>query len=359
MDVSQINQPLPITPLIRGHIDVFEPAAGNQARLRGWVFRPDTAIERVEVGLGGHPWVSPFPLQERPDVQAAYENSLGPLPHLLSSGFDIAAPLPPEISANSNPIITLTPYDSKGERLDPLHTYFFDLQTELARSPQPPLDLQERVGGSKDFLHVAAQLANLLLTCIGKYRPLWEPGDILDWGCGCGRVINQLMKLIVPGRIHGCDIDVAAIKWDQAHLSGPTFSRIDPYPPTSYPDGKFDVIYGISVMTHLDEEAQLVWLAELQRIARPGAILALSVIGEELRKTNMPAELSAEYDAKGFATFVPNYSEMLAPFSHQGYYKETYHSLDYIRETWGKFFEVLECVETKHQDIILLRRIER
>jgi hypothetical protein len=108
-------------------------------------------------------------------------------------------------------------------------------------------------------------------------------------------------------------------------------------------------------MTHLDEEAQLAWLKELQRIARPGAILALSVIGHDLRGTNMPADLAPTYVEKGFAAFVPGYSDLLAEFSHPGYYKEAYHSLDYIVSTWGRFFEILEYVETRHQDIVLLR----
>jgi SAM-dependent methyltransferase len=297
-----------------------------------------------------------LPLQERPDVRAAYcEMTTAESVDLGWSGFDVTAPLPDELPVSTEPVICLTPLLADGLRLDSIHTYFHDLQQDLQHLPQPPKELQDRIGGSDVFLSVAGQLTSIILSAIGRYRSFCEPGIILDWGCGCGRVMGQMMKLVALDRLHGCDIDAEAISWDQQNLLGPHFRRIEPYPPTTYPDDFFDIIYGISVMTHLDEETQLAWLRELQRISRPGAILALSVIGENLRKDKMPAELLGPYDKRGFATYVPDYSDSLAEHSHRGYYKESYHRRDYLAATWGQFFEILECVETKHQDLILLR----
>jgi len=68
--------------------------------------------------------------------------------------------------------------------------------------------------------------------------------------------------------------------------------------------------------------------------------VALSVIGENLAKANMLAELAKTFHETGFASFVPSYSGMLAPFSNEGYYRETYHSFAYIEKTWGKFFDI-------------------
>ena len=99
----------------------------------------------------------------------------------------------------------------------------------------------------------------------------------------------------------------------------------------------------------------MLWLAELQRIANRGGILVLSVIGEALRSKNMPIAMASEFAQKGFVSTVPNYSELLSEHSHQNYYQEAYHSLDYIASTWGQHFEVLEFVITKHQDLVILR----
>jgi 2-polyprenyl-3-methyl-5-hydroxy-6-metoxy-1,4-benzoquinol methylase len=164
-----------------------------------------------------------------------------------------------------------------------------------------------------------------------------------------------MMKFVPPNRLYGCDIDSEAISWSKGNISGPEFTHVNPYPPTPYLPRTFDVVYGISVMTHLDEKTQLAWLEELTRITRPNAILALSIIGEDLRKTNMPPSVAEEFREKGFASFVPTYSTMLATFADDQYYQEAYHSLEYIAATWGRFFHVLECIETKHQDIIILK----
>jgi hypothetical protein len=108
-------------------------------------------------------------------------------------------------------------------------------------------------------------------------------------------------------------------------------------------------------MTHLAEETQMLWLKELQRITRDGALLALSVAGDKLRAATMPPTLAREFADYGFAAYVPNYSDSLSQFSHEGYYQEAYHSLPYIQSNWGRYFDVIEYVETDHQDIVILR----
>ena len=293
-------------------------------------------------------------MYERPDVEQAFATVIDPRDHVSRSGFDVTALLPMGVEANPKTIVAITPYTPSGLRLDPLRTHLFPCAGETNES-QPPIDLQERVGGSKDFVAIGGNAASLILTYVGKYKRIAEAESILDWGCGCGRVITHMKKFVSPGRLHGCDIDATAIEWDQQNIVGPTFDRVEPYPPTNYSDGCFDIVYGISVMTHLEEQTQLQWLKELKRICRPGAILALSVMGEKLRGTNMPAALTKSFAERGFASFVPNYSHLLTAFSHRDYYQEAYHTLNYIESEWGRYFDILEYVETKYQDIVILR----
>jgi hypothetical protein len=164
---------VPITPVIRGHIDLLEPCAG-QAQLRRWIFRLDTPIDRIDITLQGKPWTSVASLYERADIKAAYEPSIGSYPHISSSGFDVTAPVPEGVEVDSNTVVGITPYIPHGLRLDPLRTYFCAYQDELNNAPQPPEHLQERVGGSKDFIHMAAQIATLVMTCVGKYKPIFN-----------------------------------------------------------------------------------------------------------------------------------------------------------------------------------------
>jgi SAM-dependent methyltransferase len=346
-----------ISPLLQGHIDLFQPLEDGQAQLRGWIFREDTAINRVDIRLHGKAWMEGIQLGNRPDVKDAYEPLIGSRPHLSRSGFDVTALLPEGFETAANTIIEITPYTPTGRRLDPLLTHFCPFNDEVKASPMPPVALQERVGGSSDFIQIGAHAATSIMTYVSKYKPDFLRAKILDWGCGCGRVIAQILRFVPATQLHGCDIDAAAIEWNQQNIPGPEFTRVAPYPPTPYPDDVFDVVYGISVMTHLSEETQKLWLKELKRITRSGAILALSVIGEQLRATNMPASLADDFTKNGFASFVPYYSDMLSEFSHQGYYQEAYHTLDYILRNWTSYFEVLEYVESKHQDIVILRKM--
>ncbi len=346
------NMKMRICSATHAFIDALEWLDHGEVRLRGWIFREDSALASVDIALDDQLWIAGCRLQLRPDVLVAYTPILGRRLHLERSGFDVTAPLPPGFSIRPRTVITLTPSQEDGSQMDSFVTYLGD----GGESELPPVHLQDRIGGSTNFLPVARQLTCFLLTCIGKWKSVFAAEAILDWGCGCGRVIAQLKTLLPPAKLYGCDIDAEAIAWDQENLPGPSFTRIEPHPPTSYQDASFDIVYGVSVMTHLGEEAQHAWLQELRRITRPGGVLALSVIGTDLRATNMPAHLSSQFAADGFVAFVPNYSELLDKHSHAGYYQEAYHSLDYICSVWGKYFEILECVVTGHQDLVLLRR---
>lgn len=356
---DQLVTRTPITSLTRGYIDDFCAMENGRGRLRGWLFRETDPIARVDIKLNGHVWTCGLALYDRPDVQAAYKDSLGVRPHLTRSAFDIIQSLPPGISDFPRTLIEIAPIGDDGRKFDPLLTHFCPIGDRAGAAPVPPIELQERVGDSGNFLLVRANLTTLVMTQLHKYKPDFLSSRILDWGCGCGRVLSQLRKFVPANLLFGCDIDAAAIAWDRDNLPGPAFIHIDPYPPTSYRNEFFQVIYGISVMTHLAEESQLQWLEELQRISAPNAILALSVIGKDLRQTNMPAALRTTFEAKGFVSQVPNYSSIWDKFSHRGYYRESYHSLEYIEGSWGKYFEILEYLQTGHQDLVLLRSHKR
>ncbi|MBV9010103.1 MAG: methyltransferase domain-containing protein [Verrucomicrobia bacterium] len=349
-----ITSSIPVTSLLRGHIDRFV-SSDDSTVIEGWVVHEQFGIERIDIKLGGLTWVSQATLFRRPDVRKTYEPLLaGPRPHLEQAGFKINAPAPQPRPDPATTLVEIVPHLANGRPIESLLTHFCAPDQQFDCLPPPAL--QERVGGAKDFVQIGSQLATLIMTCAAKHKADFLDGNILDWGCGCGRVVAQLSRFIPRARLHGCDIDRATIEWDSENIAGATFTAIPAYPPTEYPDAFFDLIYGISVMTHLSEEAQFAWLEELRRISRPGAIILLSVIGEKLRKTNMPPELENQFRRDGFASFVPGYSGSFTEFSHAGYYRETYHRLDYIERTWGNYFELLEYVETKHQDVVVLRK---
>lgn len=86
------------------------------------------------------------------------------------------------------------------------------------------------------------------------------------------------MRRDIPAQLFGTDIDGESIDWCQSKLGHmATFTVNGFWPPLPFADGFFDVIYSISVFTHLPEDMQTAWLAELRRVAKPGGLLLLTV----------------------------------------------------------------------------------
>ncbi len=102
---------------------------------------------------------------------------------------------------------------------------------------------------------------------------------VLDFGCGCGRVLAYLRREIA-GELTGSDIDGEAIAWCQENLAEVgTFVRNEIMPPLPFPDATFDLTYAVSVFTHLPKRMERAWLRELTRVTKPGGYLLLTTNG--------------------------------------------------------------------------------
>ena len=86
--------------------------------------------------------------------------------------------------------------------------------------------------------------------------------NILDFGCGCSRVLRYLIPFLPQARFCGCDIDPVAIEWNTRNIPSAQYSLVPHLPPTAYLREQFDFIYGLSVFTHLDLPRQILWLEE-------------------------------------------------------------------------------------------------
>lgn len=119
-----------------------------------------------------------------------------------------------------------------------------------------------------------------LVDLVSPYSSL-NQADVLDWGCGPGRLIRHLPELLKEARsFTGTDYNSETIKWCQNHLKGMKFTRNDLMPPLSFEEGSFDLVYGISIFTHLSKAAHETWLNELHRVLRQNGILFLTLHGD-------------------------------------------------------------------------------
>lgn len=156
----------------------------------------------------------------------------------------------------------------------------------------PPARLRVRVAGTADpawFLEGGRLAAETVRQAAARHdRPLDELDALLDFGCGCGRVLRQWRRL--DAAVHGTDPDAAAVDWCRRNLRFAQLQVNGPEPPLAYPDESFDLVYAFSVLTHLPEELQRGWVDELGRVLRPDGLLLLSTHGERYLDRLTPDE---------------------------------------------------------------------
>ena len=114
--------------------------------------------------------------------------------------------------------------------------------------------------------------------------------DILEWGCGPARIIRHLPSIISGGHIYGSDYNVETIEWCREHISDVEFSINGLNPPLDYTPDKFDLIYALSVFTHLSAESHFKWLDEIRRVMRNQGIFVFTTQGDAFEFKLTPTE---------------------------------------------------------------------
>jgi 2-polyprenyl-3-methyl-5-hydroxy-6-metoxy-1,4-benzoquinol methylase len=178
---------------------------------------------------------------------------------------------------------------------------------------------------------------------------------LLDWGCGCGRMAKYLARECT---YTGIDIDREAIEWCRANIRGATFELQSLEAHTKFAGDAFDAAIGISIFTHLREEEQFAWLKELSRVTKPDGVVAVSVnCATSLFNAGNPPQVVERLTTHGFCDTGAE-SILKGVTADDEYYRNIYHTHDYIRETWARDFEILEILPgfvANMQDMVFLR----
>ncbi len=225
----------------------------------------------------------------------------------------------------------------------------------------PPDHLQIRqvggVWGKLFYTEGRVMLDQIARLCEAAGKPFNSAERILDFGCGCGRLLWNFQHIDHRAELWGCDIDGESISWSQSKLGYiGRFSNNPHLPPTEFGNGYFDVIYSVSVFTHLPEELQFAWLCELRRILAPGGIAVISLHGGHYW-SSATEDVRKEVVERGFAYRTGAKTEGLPDF-----YMVAYHSEDYVRARWAWFFEIIEIrpryIHGLHDAVVVRRRAD-
>ena len=249
------------------------------------------------------------------------------------------------------------------QRVDDLEAANAQLRTVVEEAGgllPPPPHLQKRVVGhyTKDFLVGGQAVVHDMENVLSKGgKSLASFNSVLDFGCGCGRVIRYLRKHVGPDHVlWGTDIDPEAISWCQANYRQIAEFEVNPHePPLAFEENHFDLIYSVSIFTHLPEDLQHAWLAELGRIVKPGGYLILTVHGPQHFQL-IPRIRRSEIKRIGFVYVDAGGTEGLPQF-----YQTAFHAPEYIHAVWSQYFEISgihPLAISNHQDAILCRKPE-
>lgn len=233
------------------------------------------------------------------------------------------------------------------------------LSQAYKETPLPPPDLRFRISGTSDdriFVLNGIQGSSQMMSYVQKYDHSKEPG-LLDWGCGCGRYSNHIIKKWPRVLYTGSDIDTEAIAWCNNNIIGGNFVVNSPYVPTSFANEQFSSVIASSVMTHLNKQNQLLWLKEIARILKPGGIFVVSVLG-----FTAAAQISGLKEKMKIKGIVDGYLDpALDGIAPQGYYRDVFQTEKYTRKYWSQFFEIKEYVHAGlmgYQDLVVLEKKE-
>jgi len=142
------------------------------------------------------------------------------------------------------------------------------------------------------------------------------------------------------------------VDWCRENLPFAEVAVNESSPPLPYESSTFDLVYALSVFTHLTEEAQRSWIHECFRVLKPGGHLLISTLGEHYLSLG---RLSAsERAAFGNGELVVLYEG-----SSGTSLCSAYHPAEYVRTQLARDFELvsfLPAADDGRHDLHLLRK---
>lgn len=221
--------------------------------------------------------------------------------------------------------------------------------------PIPPFQMRFYVAGTFDidwFMSIGRTAADTIVGALKENNLEIDRFDnILDFGCGCGRVARYWGDL-KHARVFGSDYNSNLVSWCNNNLKFGTFKVNKLDPPLPFDSEQFDFIYALSVFTHLQENSQHAWMEELTRVLKPNGYCLITTHGESY------LDVLNQEDQQRFMNsgFVVTNKEVSGTN-----YCNTYNSFDFVKKKLAMNFSIVSFIPegargNPHQDLYLLKK---
>jgi SAM-dependent methyltransferase len=207
--------------------------------------------------------------------------------------------------------------------------------------------------------------------------PIDECSNILDFGCGWGRITRFFIKDSEPSRIWGVDPVEKMISTCKQHNSWCNFKTINTRPPSPFRDDMFDLVYSFSVFSHLSEQMSNDQLNEATRILKPGGMLIATTRGRGFIEYCASLRKRSDLDSihpgpRSSAAGFMNTEKSLSDYDsgkychtqlvHEGewsYWGETAISKKYVLQNWTKSLDFVDFIADPsqlNQSVIVMKK---
>lgn len=195
-------------------------------------------------------------------------------------------------------------------------------------------------------------LAHLLSAAVEAGIRLPASPDVLDFGCGAGRLLRHVRPW--ASRVGAVDRHADALTWIAAHLPGVETEQTSGQPPLRWPDEDFDLVVSNSVFTHIPLHRQAAWLTELARLLRPDGVALITVLGDEHAGVLLSVAERRALERDGAFELGPEIDSATGAVEALAAVVQTPAACS---DAFGRVFEVLlRRVAPGHQDALVLRR---
>lgn len=230
-------------------------------------------------------------------------------------------------------------------------------------SPLPDDKIQIRltgVAGDTSLRHAFNQYI-IIKELLGRSgKSISDFDNILDFGCGYGRLLRFFVKDAQDNSLYGTDISEELVQWSRENNRFGQFFENNAFPPTQFQKGQFSFVFAFSVFTHLSENSHLVWMEEMGRIIKSGGLMIFTIWAHPKATRNYHAPHFLDYEK-----LIRDYENQKFSYSNYLYngsetYGEALVPVSYIKEKWNEYFEMIDYVEehpnSPTQNYVVLRR---
>ena len=216
---------------------------------------------------------------------------------------------------------------------------------DLALKARPEWYFSTGYGGALEILttleHHSFDLANLR--------------SVLEFGCGSARVLRHFRN-IGHLSLAGSDANPKAIEWARRNLSGIDFRINALEPPLPFAEKSFDLVYALSVFTHIPLAWQHRWLEELRRVLRPEGYLLCTVLGSSFVDQMLTAQDRAKLQQTGALTLDSKHPQASYSTQELGSW-DVFQTRERVHEAFGAVFRICGYTNVAvGQDMLILRR---